>query len=190
MVAVNVQKDNMRTDSDAAGAEWSDALSEKLTPYQRPDRRRAICHVFTSALPLAACRLLMAYSLRHGYWLTCLLAVPAAGFQHQFDNAYWRPREQWNFREASLQGSSYFELPRVLHWFTANIGFHHVHHLNPRIPIYNLAACHRDIPELHQSPRITLSQSWRLAALKLWDEERQRLVGFPAQQQSEAGQHA
>lgn len=71
----------MRTDSGAAGAEWSDALSEKLTPCQRPDRRRAICHILTSALPLAGCWLLMAYSLWDGYWLTCLLAVPAAGFQ-------------------------------------------------------------------------------------------------------------
>ena len=98
--------------------------------------------------------------------------------QHQFDETYWRPRDQWNFQQAALSGSSYFALPRILQWFSANIGIHHIHHLSARIPNYNLEACFRNVPQLQHPPRITLSQSWRLASLKLWDEERQRLVGF------------
>ena len=321
------------------------SMGEALAPYQRSNRRRAICQIFTSALPYVICWYLMSHCLQYGYWLTCLLAVPAAGFylrlfmilhdcahgsffssrrannalgfvlgvltlapfafwrkthlvhhstsgnldhrwcgdvktltvreyaalpklrqcsyrlyrhplfmfglgvfllfllfhrfpwripwdwkvewrsvhltnaalglvtivmgfgiglasflmilvpimvvasvcggllfyvQHQFEDTYWRPRDEWNFHQAGLLGSSYFELPRILQWFSANIGFHHIHHLSPRIPNYHLEACFRAIPQLQHPLRIRLGQSWRLASLKLWDEDRQRLVGFDA----------
>ena len=77
-----------------------------------------------------------------------------------------------------MRGRAYVALPRLLQWFSANIGFHHVHHLNARIPNYNLEACFQNIPALQQTVRVSLGQGWRLASLKLWDEEQQRLVGF------------
>ena len=325
------------------------SIGGALAPYQRSSRRRAIFQILTSALPYAVCWYLMFHSLEYGYWLTCLLAAPAAGFylrsfmilhdcahgsffssrrannalgfvlgvltlapfafwrkthlihhatsgnldrrwwgdvttltvreyatlpkarqrlyrlyrhplfmfglgvfllflvfhrypwripsdwkrewrsvhltnavlalvvvvmafsigltsflmilvpimviasscgglfffvQHQFEGTYWRPHEEWDFHQAGLLGSSYFELPRLLQWFSANIGFHHIHHLSARIPNYNLEACFRTIPQLQHPPRIKLGQSWRLASLKLWDEEQQRLVGFKKGRQS------
>lgn len=98
--------------------------------------------------------------------------------QHQFEDTYWRQNNQWDFHQAGLQGSSYYELPRLLQWFTANIGFHHIHHLSFRLPNYHLEACFKNIPELQQANRVTLGLSWRLASLKLWDEDQQKLVVF------------
>jgi omega-6 fatty acid desaturase (delta-12 desaturase) len=98
--------------------------------------------------------------------------------QHQFEDTYWCQNDQWDFHQAGLQGSSYYELPRILQWFTANIGFHHIHHFSLRVPNYRLEACFKNIVELQQATRVTLGQSWRLASLKLWDEDQQKLVGF------------
>jgi len=98
--------------------------------------------------------------------------------QHQFEDAYWRQNYQWDFYQAALQGSSYYALPRLLQWFTANIGFHHIHHLSFRIPNYRLEACFKNIAELQQATRVTFTRSWRLASLRLWDENQQKLVGF------------
>lgn len=98
--------------------------------------------------------------------------------QHQFENTYWARREAWSFEAAALQGSSFFDLPPVLHWFSGNIGFHHIHHLASRIPFYRLPACFRDVPELQDAPRLTLRDTARCLRLRLWDEEADRLVGF------------
>jgi omega-6 fatty acid desaturase (delta-12 desaturase) len=99
--------------------------------------------------------------------------------QHQFENAYWERDGDWNFHAAALSGSSYFELPPVLQWFSGNIGLHHVHHLCSRVPNYRLQACLDTVPELQGiAKRITLRESlgcWRLA---LWDEQRRLLVPF------------
>jgi omega-6 fatty acid desaturase (delta-12 desaturase) len=99
--------------------------------------------------------------------------------QHQFEDTYWEPDADWNFHEAALSGSSYFELPPLLQWFSGNIGLHHVHHLCSRIPNYRLQACLDAAPELNRfAKRITLRESlgcWRLA---LWDEQRRLLVRF------------
>jgi len=97
--------------------------------------------------------------------------------QHQFEDAYWEQDSDWNFHTAALCGSSYFELPRILQWFSGNIGLHHVHHLCSRIPNYRLQACLNAAPELRNiAKRITLRESlgcWRLA---LWDEQQHKLV--------------
>jgi len=98
--------------------------------------------------------------------------------QHQFEDTYWETHPRWNFQRAGLEGSSYLRLPRVLHWFTGNIGYHHVHHLSSRIPNYRLRACVEAIPELQQVTQLTLVGSLRCARLKLWDPERRRLIGF------------
>ncbi len=100
--------------------------------------------------------------------------------QHQFERTYWEHTPEWDYTLAALHGSSYYDLPRVLQWFTGNIGFHHIHHLSPRIPNYNLQRCHDDNPMLQRVSRLTLLGSLRTVALTLWDEERRRLVSFRA----------
>ena len=98
--------------------------------------------------------------------------------QHQFENTYWARGEDWDFQEAALKGSSHYALPPVLRWFSANIGVHHVHHLNSRIPYYRLQQVLRDEPELRDMSRLTLLESIRCAGLTLWDEASQRLISF------------
>jgi omega-6 fatty acid desaturase (delta-12 desaturase) len=98
--------------------------------------------------------------------------------QHRFETTLWTRHAQWSARTAALRGSSYLRLPRVLQWFTASIGFHHVHHLNPRIPNYRLASCHAAVPALSDVPALTVGASLRSLRLALWDEEKQRMVSF------------
>ena len=98
--------------------------------------------------------------------------------QHQFEDTYWEKDDAWSFHAAGLEGSSYYDLPGILHWFTGNIGVHHVHHLSSRIPNYRLRQCLRENPELQQVTRLAFWGSLRCARLKLWDEERRKLVGF------------
>ena len=98
--------------------------------------------------------------------------------QHQFEETHWAKHEGWNAQEAALQGSSHYDLPHVLRWFTANIGVHHVHHLSSRIPYYRLPEVLRDHPELRELGRLTLWQSLKCVRLALWDEQCRRLVSF------------
>jgi omega-6 fatty acid desaturase (delta-12 desaturase) len=98
--------------------------------------------------------------------------------QHQFEDTSWARDEGWNFHEAALHGSSYYDLPRVLRWFTANIGVHHVHHLCSRIPYYRLPRALRDHPELAAVGLLTFLQSLGCVRLVLWDERRRRLISF------------
>lgn len=99
--------------------------------------------------------------------------------QHNFEGTYWERHEGWNFLNASLQGSSFYKLPAVLQWFTGNIGFHHIHHLSPKIPNYNLPKCFRENALFHVPP-LTLLSSLRSLRLRLWDEENRRMVGWDA----------
>lgn len=98
--------------------------------------------------------------------------------QHQFDGAYWERSEHWDFLTAALQGSSFYRLPKVLQWFSGNIGFHHIHHLSPRIPNYNLERCHNSHPIFSQVKPVTLFASLKLITYHLWDEQRGELVSF------------
>ncbi len=98
--------------------------------------------------------------------------------QHQFENVYWERGENWDYTAAALQGSSFYKLPRILQWFTGNIGFHHIHHLSPRIPNYNLERCHRADPLFQQVKPITLFSSLKSLTIHLWDEQQKKLVGF------------
>ena len=99
--------------------------------------------------------------------------------QHQFENAYWERQEKWDADQAAIEGSSFYDLPRILHWFTGNIGYHHIHHLAAKVPNYRLRECYQSSPLLQRAPRLTLLRSLRCARLKLWDEEQRALVGFP-----------
>jgi len=98
--------------------------------------------------------------------------------QHQFEGAYWKRGAKWDYVAAALQGSSYYKLPRILQWFSGNIGFHHIHHLSTRVPNYNLQRCHEANPLFQSIKPTTLMASFRAATLRLWDEKAQRLVGF------------
>ena len=98
--------------------------------------------------------------------------------QHQFEGTLWARDEGWNFHEAALNGSSHYDLPNVLRWFTANIGVHHVHHLCSRIPYYRLPRVLRDHPELAIVGRLTLGESLHCVRMVLWDERRRRLISF------------
>jgi len=98
--------------------------------------------------------------------------------QHQFEAVYWEHHDKWDYSRAALEGSSFYDLPRILHWFTGNIGYHHIHHLGPRIPNYLLRRCHEENPTLAPASPITLLSSLQSSRLRLWDEEHQRMVGF------------
>jgi omega-6 fatty acid desaturase (delta-12 desaturase) len=107
--------------------------------------------------------------------------------QHQFEGAYWENADGWSYADAALRGSSYLKLPRVLQFFSGNIGLHHVHHLSARIPNYNLQRAHDENPIFHEVPTLSLRDGLRAVRLKLWDEERGRLVTFA---EAHAGQRA
>jgi omega-6 fatty acid desaturase (delta-12 desaturase) len=130
-----------------------------------------------------------------GFWpylvfqLAILTVSGSAGLwlfyvQHQFEEAYWERGESWDYLAAALKGSSYFKLPRILQWFSGNIGFHHIHHLGPRIPNYNLERCHRSELLFRDVKPLTLSDSLRTLSLRLWDESSKRLVGFRSLKQT------
>ncbi|MGC2857574.1 fatty acid desaturase [Novispirillum sp. DQ9] len=137
----------------------------------------------------AVAALLAALMVTLGAWTVLAVQVPvsliagAIGMwlfyvQHQFDGTTWDHEDAWTFQEAALYGSSHYDLPPVLRWFTANIGIHHVHHLCGRIPYYRLPEVLRDRPDLAALGRLTLGQSLRSVRLALWDEEARRMVSF------------
>jgi omega-6 fatty acid desaturase (delta-12 desaturase) len=98
--------------------------------------------------------------------------------QHQFEGTYWQRHEEWDYTTAAIRGSSYFKLPKVLQWFTGNIGFHHIHHLSSRIPNYALQQCMEENPEFQEVTTITLWSSLKSLRLNLWDEEQRQLISF------------
>ncbi len=98
--------------------------------------------------------------------------------QHQYEDVYWEKHEGWNYTTAALEGSSFYKLPKILQWFTGNIGFHHVHHLSSKIPNYYLERCHYSHPLFKSVKPLTFWGSLKCASLRLWDEESRRLVGY------------
>ena len=106
--------------------------------------------------------------------------------QHQFEDTEWAHNDVWNLHLVALHGSSHYDLPGALRWFTANIGVHHIHHLCSRIPYYRLPLVLRDYPDLGVIGRLTITQSFRCVRLVLWDEGQQRLVSFRDAQERHA----
>jgi omega-6 fatty acid desaturase (delta-12 desaturase) len=116
-------------------------------------------------------------------WAPGALLAGAAGIwlfyvQHQFEDAYWQRSEQWSYADSALRGSSFLKLPKPLQFATGNIGYHHIHHLSVRIPNYNLQRAHDENPVFHSVPTLSLWDGLRAVRLKLWDEQRGRLVTF------------
>jgi omega-6 fatty acid desaturase (delta-12 desaturase) len=98
--------------------------------------------------------------------------------QHQFDGVYWARGDEWDYTSAALEGSSFYKLPKILQWFSGNIGYHHIHHLSSRIPNYNLERCHNSHPLFQAVKPVTLLSSFKSFTYRLWDEQRKRLITY------------
>jgi acyl-lipid omega-6 desaturase (Delta-12 desaturase) len=98
--------------------------------------------------------------------------------QHQFEGVYWERADEWDYTDAALKGSSFYKLPKILQWFSGNIGYHHIHHLSSRIPNYNLERCHNSHPLFQSVKPVTLLASLKSFTFRLWDEQRKKLVGY------------
>lgn len=130
-------------------------------------------------------------SLAMGFWnflatqitimgLAGVLGVWLFYVQHQYEEVYWAHHPEWDPVQAALFGSSYYKLPRVLQWFSGNIGLHHIHHLKARIPNYNLQKCYDEIPEMRAVEPLTVRESLKSLFYRLWDEQNKRMVSFRA----------
>lgn len=98
--------------------------------------------------------------------------------QHQFENAYWEHHDEWDFATAALYGSSFFKMPKFFQFFSGNIGFHHIHHLSPRIPNYNLEECHNSSEIFKDVEPMTILSSLKSINIRLWDEDRHKMIGY------------
>jgi omega-6 fatty acid desaturase (delta-12 desaturase) len=105
-----------------------------------------------------------------GFWLFYV--------QHQFEPTYWSRNESWDYKRMALEGSSYYKLPWILQYFSGNIGFHHIHHLSPLIPNYNLSRCHRENSLFNEIKPLTFWQSLRTLSFRLWNEKTHELISF------------
>ncbi len=110
--------------------------------------------------------------------VTSIIGVWLFAIQHRFDESRWARQSQWSFTSAALEGSSFLKLPKILQWFTGNIGYHNVHHFAPRVPNYRLERCYRSVDGLQEKSPLTLRSAFAAIGLALWDEDRQRLVRF------------
>jgi acyl-lipid omega-6 desaturase (Delta-12 desaturase) len=114
------------------------------------------------------------------FWLAGLFGIWMFYVQHQFEDVYWAHEKDWDYVLSAIKGASYYELPRVLQWFTGNIGFHHIHHLSPRVPNYNLEEAHKSNPIFQELvTKITFFEAFKTVRLRLIDESKNnRLVAF------------
>jgi omega-6 fatty acid desaturase (delta-12 desaturase) len=161
-------------------------VGPRLVPGGAPSRVKRSIHATNVAVVLfvgALCSLMgwEAYLLVQG---PTVMLAGAAGIwlfyvQHQFEGVYWETGENWSYADAALRGSSYLKLPQPLRFFTGNIGLHHVHHLNPRIPNYYLQRAHDENDVFRDVPVVTFMDGMRATRLKLYDEHLGRLVTFP-----------
>jgi omega-6 fatty acid desaturase (delta-12 desaturase) len=158
---------------------------QRVPSLKAPTRERYSVYWTNLGLGAVAAGLIALFGLKA--WLiiqlTILITAGAAGVwlfyvQHQFEGVYWERSEDWDYAEAALKGSSFYKLPKVLQWFSGNIGFHHIHHLSPRIPNYHLEKCHDAEPLFQTVKPVTFFSSFRSLTFRLWDEQRRKLVGF------------
>ena len=155
-------------------------------PHKGSKSRQSNSVIFTNA---AIAIIILVASLTIGFKAYALIQFPVIFFagvigvwlfyiQHQFEGVYWSRHDQWDPIKASLHGSSYYKLPKVIQWFTGNIGLHHIHHLRSRIPNYNLQRAYDDTKAFLDVEPLTIRKSFTCLRLKLWDEKGQKLVGF------------
>jgi omega-6 fatty acid desaturase (delta-12 desaturase) len=160
-------------------------VMQRIPNLKAPSRERYSVYWTNLAIGTIAAGLIWVFGLK-AYLiiqLTILTAAASAGVwlfyvQHQFEGVYWERGQGWDYAMAALKGSSFYKLPKVLQWFSGNIGFHHIHHLSPRIPNYHLQKCHEAEPLFQTVKPVTLLASFKAFTFRLWDEQRGRLVGY------------
>lgn len=168
------------------GAMFTFILANRL-PTREVKRKQRLSVLYTNMLIITV---ILIASWLFGWRTYLMIQLPvfwfagAAGIwlfyvQHQFPGGYWARKGEWEPLRAAMEGSSFYQLPPMLRWFSSNIGYHHVHHLSPRIPNYHLKECYDAIPALQAKEPLTILKSLSCMRLKLWDEARQRMVGFP-----------
>ncbi|MDG2383291.1 MAG: fatty acid desaturase [Pirellulaceae bacterium] len=169
------------------GASFLFIVQQRFTTGAPRSWRRERMSVYTTNLAIAATLTIAWFTIGLQTFLMIELPIVVLGaaagswlffVQHQYEEAYWEHNKSWDFTTSALKGSSYYRLPSVLRWFSGNIGYHHIHHLNSRIPNYNLPACYDEELSLRQAPTFGLRESLHCAALKLWDEDQQQMVTF------------
>lgn len=167
------------------GALYVFVLSNRLTNKEMDKKEKLNVH-FTN-LMLILLFLIMSFSI--GFWefliiqFSILYLASIAGLwlfylQHQYEDVTWVRTKDWNYREIALEGSSFVKFPKLLQWFSGNIGFHHIHHINARIPNYKLEKCYHENPVFKEVEPVTFMKSLKTLRLRLWDEKNQRLIGF------------
>jgi len=160
-------------------------IRQRVSSSKASPRERHSVYAMNAAILAMGAALSFVFGIK-AYLVVQLIILMVAGgagvwmfyVQHQFEDVYWERNEDWSFVAAALQGSSFYKLPRVLQWFSGNIGFHHIHHLSPRIPNYNLEKCHQADPLFQAVKPITLFSSLKSFTLRLWDEKSKKLVGY------------
>jgi len=161
-------------------------LFRQRFPSPNADRRERHSVYWMNAAILAMAITLSCIFGIKAYLIIQLIILMVAGasgvwlfyVQHQFEGVYWERGDGWDYTAAALQGSSFYKLPKILQWFSGNIGFHHIHHISARIPNYNLEKCHRAEPLFQQVKPVTFFSSFKSLTFRLWDEQRRKLVGF------------
>ena len=162
------------------------SLITQRFPHRGAGRRERASVIITNAAVLAIMALA---TLTIGLGTFVLVQLPImliAGtvgvwlfyVQHQYEGVYWARHADWDPMRAALEGSSHYKLPRVLQWATGNIGLHHIHHIRPRIPNYNLQQCYDDLPAMRAVTPLTIRGSLKSLRMNLWDEDARELVSF------------
>ena len=123
------------------------------------------------------------------FYISGVLGIWLFYVQHTFEDSYFEETKEWEYVKAAVEGSSYYKLPTVLQWLTGNIGYHHVHHLSPKVPNYNLEVAHNNTDPLRHVPTITLKTSLQSLKFRLWDEEGKKFVGFKDLKQMNENNH-
>jgi omega-6 fatty acid desaturase (delta-12 desaturase) len=160
-------------------------IHQRIPSLKAPTRERYSVYWTNLAVGTIAVIGIAAFGLK-AYLIIQLIVLTTAGglgvwlfyVQHQFEGVYWERRGEWDYVQAALQGSSFYKLPRILQWFSGNIGFHHIHHLSPRIPNYHLEKCHKEEPLFQTVKPVTFFGSFKSLTFRLWDEKKRQLVGF------------
>lgn len=150
-------------------------------------RRKERMNTYLTNVSIAALYSLIIWAIGwQAFLLVQLPIVFVSGFlgiwlfyvQHQFEDTYFEHENEWSYVMAAVEGSSYYKLPKLLQWITGNIGFHHVHHLSPKVPNYNLELAHNATPPLQMATTITIGTSLKALHFRLWDEENKKFISF------------
>jgi len=150
----------------------------------KPKEKRSV-HMMNLAIVIMSAGLISIFGFWQWFVVQSIMMTVASTcgvwlfyVQHQFEDAYWVQGDEWDFTTAAMEGSSFYKLPKILQWFSGNIGFHHVHHLNPMIPNYNLERCHCSDPFFESVPPMNIWTSLKCINYRLWDVDSNKMIGF------------